>query len=52
MYAGQTEREVYLPKGAVWTNYWTGEKLKGGQTVTTAAPLEQIPLFMRDGFVL
>ena len=52
MYAGQTTRSVYLPAGAVWTNYWTGDKLEGGQTVSVEAPLEQIPLFMRDAFQL
>ena len=50
MYAGQTTRNVYLPAGAVWTNYWTGDKLEGGQTVSVEAPLEQIPLFMKDAF--
>ena len=52
MYAGQTTRSVYLPVGAVWTNYWTGDKLEGGQTVSVEAPLEQIPLFMKDEFHL
>ena len=52
MYAGQTTRSVYLPAGAVWTNYWTGDKLEGGQTVSVEAPLEQIPLFMKDEFHL
>ena len=47
---GCRRRPVYLPEGASWTNYWTGEKFEGGQTVETAAPLSQIPLFLRDGF--
>lgn len=42
------EREVYLPKGAVWTNLHTGEKLEGGQNVLAAAPIEVIPVFKRD----
>lgn len=48
MYEGMRERSVYLPKGAVWTHVWTGEKYDGGQTVTVKAPLDQIPLFIRD----
>ena len=52
MYARQNERNVYLPEGAFWTDYWTKETFEGGQTIETAAPLEQIPLFLRDGFVL
>lgn len=43
------EREVYLPAGSRWTNAWTGEDLTGGQAVATAAPLDRIPLFLRDG---
>ncbi len=35
---GATSRQVYLPAGVDWYNYWTSERLKGGQTVTVAAP--------------
>lgn len=50
--AGCRETNVYLPEGAKWTNAWTGESFDGGQTVTTAAPIERIPLFTRDGYEL
>ena len=50
--AGCRETSVYLPAGAKWTNAWTGETYDGGQTVTAAAPIAQIPLFPRDGFAL
>ena len=46
LYAGMTEREVYLPAGE-WKNMATGEVLAGGQKVTVAAPLEVIPVFER-----
>lgn len=42
--------KVYLPKGASWTNAWSGEQFEGGQWITVDAPLEQIPLFAKDGF--
>lgn len=42
--------EVYLPAGASWTNAWSGEQFQGGQWITVDAPIEQIPLFARDGF--
>ena len=42
--------KVYLPKGASWTNAWSGEQFQGGQWITVDAPLEQIPLFAKDGF--
>ena len=43
---------VYLPTGADWTNAWTGQRYPGGQTVTVDAPLDQIPLFTKNEFVL
>ncbi|OOP73184.1 TIM-barrel domain-containing protein [Clostridium beijerinckii] len=48
MEKGQTEREVYLPAGSNWTNAWTKEKMEGGQTTLVDAPIDQIPLFLRD----
>jgi alpha-D-xyloside xylohydrolase len=46
---GARDRTVYLPAGAHWANAWTGEPAPGGTAVTVQAPLEQIPLFLRDG---
>jgi alpha-D-xyloside xylohydrolase len=48
MEASITKRQVYLPAGAQWKNVWSGEKYEGGQCITVAAPLEVIPLFLRD----
>ena len=47
--AGARSWDVYLPKGATWRDAWTGEEHEGGQTVTVPAPLDRIPLFLRDG---
>jgi alpha-D-xyloside xylohydrolase len=49
---GMTTREVYLPAGADWYNFWTNERMHGGQTITVAAPIDVIPLFVRAGSVL
>ena len=43
---------VYLPAGAKWTNAWTKESYEGGQRIEVDAPIEQIPLFTRNEFVL
>jgi alpha-D-xyloside xylohydrolase len=49
---GVTSRQVYLPAGTDWYNYWTNERLHGGQTVTVEAPIDTIPLFVRAGSIL
>ncbi|MDT0439926.1 MULTISPECIES: glycoside hydrolase family 31 protein [Streptomyces] len=47
--AGARARDVHLPAGATWTDAWTGAVYEGGGVVTVDAPLERIPLFLRDG---
>ena len=42
-------RQVYLPVGAAWTDAWSGQQFAGGQAITAEAPLERIPLYLRDG---
>ena len=43
-------RQVYLPNSeAMWVNAWTGESYAGGQTVEVDAPIDKIPLFIRNG---
>jgi alpha-D-xyloside xylohydrolase len=49
---GATSRQVYLPAGAEWYNYWTNEHVKGGQSITVAAPIDTIPLFVRAGSIV
>ncbi len=49
---GATTRSVYLPAGADWYNYWTNQRYKGGQTITVAAPIDVLPLFVRAGSIV
>jgi alpha-D-xyloside xylohydrolase len=49
MHGGSREREVYLPDGAEWTCAWTGDVLRGGQTVSANAPIEVIPYYFKNG---
>lgn len=44
-------RSVYLPKGE-WTDFWTGRVFSGPQTLRAKAPLDRIPLFVREGAIL
>lgn len=45
-------RDVYLPVGTQWFDFWTENIFAGGQTVSADAPLEKLPLFVRAGSVL
>jgi alpha-D-xyloside xylohydrolase len=49
---GATSRTVYLPAGTDWYNYWTNERVSGGQTITVSAPIDTIPLFVRAGSII
>ncbi len=49
---GAAAREVYLPAGARWFDWWSGEAFGGGQTVTRSAPYDRPPLFAREGSVI
>ncbi len=49
---GKRKREVYLPKGARWTDAKTRQTYEGGTTISVDAPIHAIPLFFRDGVEL
>jgi len=47
--AGAVSREVYLPAGACWTHAGTGEVYEGGRACEIAAPIDTLPVFLREG---
>ncbi len=49
---GATSRSVYLPAGSDWFNFWTNDRVHGGQRVDVAAPIDRIPVFVRSGSIL
>jgi alpha-D-xyloside xylohydrolase len=49
---GATHREVYLPAGSDWYNYWTNDRLHGGQTIVADAPIDTLPLFVKAGSIV
>ena len=49
---GGAKRDVYLPAGTNWINFWTGNTVQGGEHVKVASPLERIPLFVRAGSIV
>lgn len=48
LYENQREREVYLPKGG-WKDLHSGIHYDGGTSYTVDAPLDIIPVFVREG---
>ena len=49
---GARSREVYLPAGAKWYDFYTGKAQDGGQTVTASAPYERTPVFVPSGAII
>lgn len=50
--AESKERRCYLPAGTKWINYWNGEVYEGGQYVNVEAPLDTMPIFVKNGAIL
>lgn len=48
---GASRRMVYLPEG-VWYDYWTKERLEGGQFLIREAPLDTCPIYVKAGSVI
>lgn len=49
IYEGERRKELYLPRGAQWTESKSGKLYQGGQWIEVGAPLEAVPVFLRDG---
>jgi len=45
---GLRARAVYLPSGSKWLDYWSHRVHSGGGWVLADAPLERIPIFIRE----
>ena len=45
-------RELYLPGGTEWYDFWTGSKFTGGQTINKEAPIDIMPLYVKAGSIL
>lgn len=48
---GATHKMVYLPKG-IWFDYWTGEKIDGGNYLIRKAPLDVCPIYIKSGSII
>jgi alpha-D-xyloside xylohydrolase len=45
-------REVYLPSGRQWIDFWTGKSIEGGKTILSDAPIDKIPLLIKAGSII
>lgn len=45
-------RDVYFPEGCDWFDFFTGQIIKGGQTLSVPAPIETMPLYVKAGSVI
>ena len=48
---GFAVKEVWFPPGT-WTNFFTGQQVKGGRTRQVKAALEEIPVYARAGAIV
>jgi alpha-D-xyloside xylohydrolase len=49
---GAKQRTLYLPAGTGWVDFWTGKRVKGGQTINAEAPLDLLPIYAKAGSIV
>ena len=49
---GAVSRDVYLPAGCKWYDFYTNEVLEGGQTIHVEAPIDTIPVYVKAGSII
>ena len=45
-------KKLYLPATTGWFDFYSGQYHSGGQEITVPAPLERMPLFVREGSIV
>ena len=45
-------REVYLPAGADWYDFWSQENYNGGQSITAKATIDILPIYVKSGSII
>jgi len=51
-YSVSRSRQVYLPAGSSWIDFWTGTAYTSGQSISKETPLNIIPLYVKAGSIL
>lgn len=44
--------KVYLPEGTAWYDFWTNEKMNGGQEIAKSTTIDEIPLYIKAGSII
>jgi alpha-D-xyloside xylohydrolase len=44
--------KIYLPAGNIWYDFWTNEKINGGQEIVKATKIDEIPLYIKSGSII
>jgi alpha-glucosidase (family GH31 glycosyl hydrolase) len=45
-------KEIYLPSGEQWFDWFTGKTYQGGEVLAYECPLDRMPIFVRAGAIL
>lgn len=45
-------RNVYLPEGNDWYDFYTGARYEGGQTIQVECPIDRIPIHVKAGSII
>jgi alpha-D-xyloside xylohydrolase len=51
-FTAKKSTKVYLPAGTQWYDYWTGQRLDGGQEIEKSTTIATIPMYVRAGSIL
>lgn len=51
-HGGDALKDVYLPEGDMWYDYFTGAIYSGGQVLNYECPLSRMPVFVRAGAIV
>jgi alpha-D-xyloside xylohydrolase len=52
LFAGEPSRQVVIPAGAGWHDFWTGAPVAGGSVVRVDASARNIPAYVRTGSIM
>jgi alpha-D-xyloside xylohydrolase len=51
-FTAEKSRNVYLPAGTDWYDFWANEKVNGGQEILKKTTIDMIPLYIKAGAII